>query len=199
MSGINYIPQYENLTQLLEVIQELKKVSDEGNSSKNNIVKEVDDIITILNKDDIDYNSNIKYTNDFLTRYKSHNEEFKEMMEGKKYEKFGINEQEDELIKQNKRLKEILNEKKKLNRETELVNNEYENKIDVLVQLIQEKKYEDQIEQFEYINDVRMKIEIERAKEWELYEKLLKNEEILFKLNRNLINCYEIFESGHTS
>jgi predicted nuclease with TOPRIM domain len=193
MSNINYIPQYENLDRLERMVNELQDLTTKGNTSKNNIVNHVDDIIKKLNKENPDYNSSISYVEAFLQKHESSGTQEPGEAANTVPPK-DRSHQEERLLDQNQRLKKILEEKRKLNAQTESVNTEYEEGIDRLTQLIQEKKLNDESEQIEYVGDVRMKIEKERQDEYTLFGTLLKNQDTIYKLNRVLIDSYKIFD-----
>ena len=201
MSGINYIPQYENLNRLEQVVRDLEALSTEGNHTKNRIVNQVDDIIRILNKENPDYAKAIDHIENFLQRYESNKDKFKHQLENGETEKSSelpkdLKDQESQLIDQNQRLKEILAQKKEYNAGIEQVNSEYEQHIDHLVDLIQNHKLNEEKSRVRYVTDTRKIIEKERKEEVELYEQLLQNEDIIHKMNRILIDTYKIFDAA---
>ncbi|CCH43487.1 Tetratricopeptide repeat protein [Wickerhamomyces ciferrii] len=194
----NYILQSESLEPFNKAVAELQSISNENKQLKNSIVGEVDGLINQLNKGHTDHSEVINKLNLFIKQFDDTYEPIVTNEENQKEQKIdsigkneddyeGDDETQAQLLQQNAKLKEILNQKLKYNQELDEFSQEYQQAIDKVMWDIRDTKSKNDEFKFKNFQRINKQIEEYQREEFEIFEKLVYNNHILSKLSQILV------------
>ena len=187
----NYIPQTENLSYLIDTVEELSAVCSDGSRLKDEIVDGVDTLIRRINTDagiTGDRTEAVSQVDVFLQEHGDPGLSAKNELS-----------KVEELREQNRRLKALLRRKVEYKQQVVQLNSEYEDRItEVMLHIRQFKDKEDKVK-FQTMKECFAKVEQAQEREFEAYHLLVRNEEVTQKLAHELEQFYEVFDKNRAN